>query len=320
MSNVSTPEQQRRSSLKWLWLLLLLLVPVVVLVACLAALFVLPFNPDSGGGGPASKTQFEISTLATAIENFKKTYNVDYIPSQIKLCEFYGDYKSNDQLDKDTVKYLLMLWPNMMTPDPNDPEHQPVWRLRGIDWNGNGKTENGSVILEGDQCLVFFLGGIPDQGPVPGVLGFTQSDRDPADLNQRGNRKGPFFEFQTHRLIKRLNTAGGKALFYSYADACSKNQPYVYFSNYGTRNGYNSPLTKKYPTPDSSLGVEPYYEKKELPLFLNPSLYQIISAGADGVFGPGGQWTPATASQIAPAGRDDHSNFTNGARLGDANQ
>ena len=49
--------------------------------------------------------------------------------------------------------------------------------------------------------------------------------------------------------------------------------------------------------------------------YWSPRSFQIISAGADGKFGPGtvlpdgNAWTPQTADQINPAGRDDLSSF-----------
>ena len=53
--------------------------------------------------------------------------------------------------------------------------------------------------------------------------------------------------------------------------------------------------------------------------------FQIITAGADNIFGPGGNaatattngqyWSPANAVNIRPTGKDDQSNF-HGAQLG----
>jgi hypothetical protein len=292
------------------------LIATVLFGGCAIALRI-PRVPD--GHGPAVLTQIEINQLATNIEVFKAAYKVRYIPSQIRLCEFFQHYDQDKQLDRDSIAYLRTLWPQILDPDPRE-DGQVVWRCQGIDWNGNGKTEHGNVILEGDQCLVFFLGGIPDQGVEPGVLGFAPDDRDPAGLNQRAGRKGPFFEFSPNRLFKRLTTDGGKAGYYSYADPYGTKQPYVYFSCYDKRNGNNSPLTSKYVTPDSTLGVEPYYSSKSPPDFCNPQSYQIISAGLDGQFGPGGLWISAKAEEIARAGRDDKSNFNDGARLGAPNQ
>src|SRR5262249_25558652 len=151
-----------------------------------------------------------------------------------------------------------------------------------IDWNGDGKYSD-PVTLEGDQCLVFFLGGIPKQGTEPGCLGFSSNRLDPAKIGEAAQRKGPFYAFPGNRLVKR-----GKTHFYSSAAPFGKAQPYAYFSNFGERNGYH-----RYGTSDcAGLGVAPYYAELKPPRYYKERSYQIISAGADGVFGPGGRWEP----------------------------
>src|SRR5262249_22999276 len=99
-------------------------------------------------------------------------------------------------------------------------------------------------------------------------------------------------------------------------DTYGKGQPYAYFSSYGRDDGYN-----KYGTSDCAcLGVEPYWFS--FPESPNRRRYyasgflcshQVISAGADGIFGPGGRWEPKTA--MPAAARDDQANFTRGELL-----
>jgi hypothetical protein len=90
--------------------------------------------------------------------------------------------------------------------------------------------------------------------------------------------------------------------------------PYAYFSSYQTRNGYNRYIGSDCPT----LKVFPYAQGSTQ--YLNPTGFQLISAGADLKFGPGSNpglspipfWTPATAASTAasgPNGADDQSNF-----------
>jgi hypothetical protein len=57
-------------------------------------------------------------------------------------------------------------------------------------------------------------------------------------------------------------------------------------------------------------GVKPYRDTPST--YYKPDSFQIICAGDDGVFGPGGLWTPASASTVYPPGSpgcDDQSNF-----------
>jgi hypothetical protein len=102
----------------------------------------------------------------------------------------------------------------------------------------------------------------------------------------------------------RCELLGGSP-FPSYLDSHSassgKKVPFAYFSSYKRTNGYSL-------TDNVSLGVAPYQESgAPLVKYVNPSSYQLISAGADGQFGPGGLWTP---SSVPPQGRDDIANFS----------
>jgi len=309
---------------------MLVVIAIIVVLIALVVPAVMSFTKK----GEPLQTSSEMAQLDTAILNFKQTYKVDYIPSYLRLCERYTDYdlqllpngQPRTPRDAESVAYLLRVWPHLL--DPGAP-----WASGGtIDWNGNGKGD-AATTLEGDQCLVFFLGGIPVGLPtgVPagslnlragtaGCIGFSTDPRDPSKaLNLPGNpaqttgRKGPFFDgFTSDRLILR----GGPAntAFYSFVDPYKKGVPYAYFSNYGTRNGYN-----KFGTVDcAGLGVGfgnngfgnngAYFETGSNPLrFYNPSSHQIISAGADGVFGPGGPWTQGAVGTTQA--KDDQCNF-----------
>src|SRR5262249_51252778 len=114
------------------------------------------------------------------------------------------------------------------------------------------------------------------------------------------------FEFKSNRLV------AGNNGFFSYLDPFGK-KPYAYFSSYKGNNGYSP-----YGTSDcASLGVSPYYERTSPLTYLRPSGFQIISAGSDTIFGPGGgPWgRVAPASPATGAGSDDFANFAS-LRLG----
>jgi hypothetical protein len=268
-----------------------------------------------GSGGPlnvmrdnaAAQTAHEMGQLEVAVERFRTNMGPRYIPSRIKLCEKYGNYHVSDVLDQDSVSYLTALFPQLLSPDPvTGVVH---WATVGIDWNGDGKIGDDSIILEGHQCLVFFLGGIPTGGNIgnrsgpPGCMGFSKDPRDPAKIVQTSGRERPFFEFPTHRLID----LSGKG-FYSFADPYQTGKPYAYFSTHGIPNGYARYTDARSQILDNrTLGVQPYHEAPGQ--YYNPMSFQIISAGGDGIFGPGGLWTRANADSIAVQGRDDQTNF-----------
>jgi prepilin-type N-terminal cleavage/methylation domain-containing protein len=306
------------------------LIELLVSIAIIGILIAL-LVPVVGGflkKGPQMIATSEITKLDEAIQTFKLTYTVDYIPSQIKLCELYSQYTAA-QLDQDSIAYLQRVWPKLLNPQANG--SAPPWLAGGIDWNGDG-SPTGPVVLEGHQCLVFFLGGVQQRTPTTACLGFATDPRDPIKLSQSQGRKGPFFEFDTPRLGIWSGTAGAATAGYlSYFDPFTQasppqplqgDKPYAYFS------GYGQGLYSKYaPTIGDcpSLKVLPYCQTGATGLiYYNKTSQQIISAGLDRTFGPGGAWTaqpglPYSAGSIAVAGRDDMSNFNGGSLMGVGN-
>jgi len=259
----------------------------------------------------------ELRDLRTGIVNFQSKYKVGWIPSRIRLrndlvydTSLNASGQPNNQLDFDSASYLVQVWHNLTAP---------------VVWNPN--TTNTDVILEGDQCLVFFLGGV--QGTVNGVnacVGFSTNTKNPTALG--GDRVEPFFDFQSSRLTTKFHPTTG---YFSYLDAYGK-APFAYFSSYKKANGYNRYYPFAAPTAGVSdcttLQVWPYFDGIK---YQNPDTFQIISAGRDGVFGRGfvvtgwgplagtGTWTPASADSSqalqnqsgtnAKAGLDDMADF-----------
>jgi hypothetical protein len=269
----------------------------IVVFLCLAALLffclmpailmsIAAFPSMFDGDAKDAKNRKELQQLSEALMNFQTKFSVDYIPSRIRLLDS-GEYDltlnengaPNNQLDFDSYQYLLRLWPRLQFP---------------VDWNNNGKKDD-DALLEGDQCLVFFTGGIQSNKDAKcECIGFSKDGKNPA--KEGGDRFSPFCQFKTSRLSARSNG------FFVYLDAYGKT-PYAYFSSYKVRNGYN-----RYGKSDcTSIPDGPYHDGKGN--YYNPESFQIISAGADGKFGRGGKWIPANAKDIDPVGRDDVSNF-----------
>jgi len=175
-----------------------------------------------------------------------------------------------------------------------------------VDWNGDGVISTGAAgtfILEGDQCLVFFLGGDLSGGQPDG---FSTNPRNP--MQKGGKRVGPFAQFQ----VPRLNQSIHGNVFACYIDPWKK-APYAYLASYGKQRGFN-PYVALGGNPDClTLGVSPYSDPNSGKPVNNADGFgfQIISAGKDATFGPGGLGAlPATG-----AGEDDIANFSR-AELG----
>jgi prepilin-type N-terminal cleavage/methylation domain-containing protein len=310
------------------------IVEVLLVVAIIAVLggLIVSFIFRMGSKGKEVQTTDEIRQLEAAVENFKSYYKVTYVPSHILLRED-GNYQVGgvDTLEADSLKYLKRVWPNLKFP---------------VDIDGDGKFD-GIWELEGDQCLVFFLGGMQSfDGNVPACLGFSTDRTNPWNRNPNIPRREPFFEFKTNRLIFARSMPGRELLqsrgpFFTYLDPYGESNgqgqwqsgsPFAYISSYGVRNGYN-----RYYQPKQNWvrgtdcgnidgkdghGVWPYAEAIDANgnvRYVNPSSFQIISAGGDTKFGIGSDltqkvsniylWNANTASSISPDGKDDRSNF-----------
>ncbi|HJT75960.1 MAG TPA: hypothetical protein VJ739_02065, partial [Gemmataceae bacterium] len=215
--------------------------------------------------------------------------------------------------DIDSFNFLHAMWPRLTIGS-------------AVDWNGDG-SPNGPWILEGQECLVFFTGGIPSSGSPATTLGFSPNPANPAAAVTGGTRKGPYYPYDSSRLLRNASTN-----FLSYADPLS-GKPYAYFSSFSywskaplAAGGVLVPVPNRYgPTGATpvgntgvsdcnSLGVSPYADvatnptvaNPPIPHYLNADTFQIISAGADGVFGQGSMnnsssydcsWSPNTAGK-----------------------
>ncbi len=285
--------------------LLMVLAIILVLVSLLTAAVVRVTRM-----GKRTSNMHDIEQLNNAVVNFMQAFNVNYLPSRLELEETPSNYYTQvgtnyvfkDQVAQDSVVYLKRLFPKIDLSVTG----------QAIDWNGDGTAGNASYTLQGDQCLVFFLGGIPASAALtgaPGVTGFSTNPLNPAyQVGQNGATvKGPFFEFKADRLV---DLSGGQG-FYSYLDAYGK-QPFAYFSNYGKRNLYNNYYAYKNAAGTiiaggsdcSNLSVWPYAEAWQSATnptypymrYQKPDAFQIISAGEDLTFGPGSLQDPSNPS------------------------
>ena len=241
---------------------------------------------------PYTQTVNDIRQLAVGIEGFKTKYLV-YPPSSIYLSNNLSDFAANGQ--QASLAYLNAIWPRLN------------WAA-GIDWSGGqGGIPAGGIVLQGDQCLVFFLNG-------PGGKNGNGWSTNPTNPTQVGGpRVGPFFEFGPvlNRVFPR---SGQPAAFPSFFDPYTnvdtqKGQPYAFFCSGRSAGGY-APLVVGLTSDCQTLGLSPYVQPNGR--FYNSNQFQIISAGKNLLFGPGGAWppgNPASAYQVNGAGVDDLSNF-----------
>ncbi len=294
------------------------------------------------------KNAHEINdNLSPALEAFKVQYAF-YPPSRIRLCKRITSYNAGmfgaatPTLDTDSINWITRMFPRINAPS-TDPAQNNFWTNNDILWTGATFTDG--TILEGDQCLVFFLGGIPIQATtgadtVLSCSGFSTSPVNP--IPTTGGSIVKFYDFPRDRLrdLHQVTTATGSETagtgsgFWSFLDTYGK-MPYAYFSSYKSENGYNRYFTELGSTSDCmtlsaiSPGAQAPWPfalaqaTASTPTqFYEATRFQIVSAGRDGSFGPGTDmtmgtpffWTPGNAKAYsdkfkATGAQDDQSNF-----------
>jgi prepilin-type N-terminal cleavage/methylation domain-containing protein len=245
---------------------------VVIIVLAILIGLLLPVIAAALRTAKNAAAQAEINNLAQALASFKSTYG-DYPPSRVYLAEngYFptgnttllapGDI-SVGALAQRSLIALRKFFPKVVFSTSSQPPQ--IGANFWYDFNGNGKMD-GPYILQGHECLVFFLGGIPLQDPATGSFGMTGFGKDPvnpftnglvSDPNYHGNanpmysgnRQPPAYEFNAGRLFldpNNLTNNNGTASpgIPGYYDSLGNSPPgvasttlnfFVYFSSYGS--------------------------------------------------------------------------------------
>jgi general secretion pathway protein G len=174
------------------------------------------------------KTTNEIAQISQACEAFKARYG-RYPPSRIVLASStagnpvgYNNLggaatDADAQLQRESVEYLQAIFQGI---DPNNGSH---------DWTG-GSGPAGRYYLEGQECLVFFLGGMRYAGS--GFTGFCTDPTRPTFkivLSAGSQRVLPFFDFDMSRTTNvNPNSGNTGGFFLVYLDPYKT--PYAYFA------------------------------------------------------------------------------------------
>jgi prepilin-type N-terminal cleavage/methylation domain-containing protein len=230
-----------------------------------------------------TRVRAEIGDLNTAVESFKSTYQVSYIPTALVISNNYNQDPNSVAL-ADSRQYLSKVWAKALS-------------FGGV----SGQTAwGGTQTLDGNQVLVLLLGGMP-----PNRQGWYDSPTNPFRVPPDGSvAKGPFYDFKSERINQ----------FNQYLDLYGN--PYYYFSSrngndydyFGKRYWDMAPdnttqNTDNFRVPGINLeggfgnvqaGTDVYPFKGLDGKYLNSNGFQIISMGRDGRPGRGSKcqnWT-----------------------------
>ena len=291
------PVHQRRPAFTLVELLV-----VMAIIALLASLLLVGIQAARNKGYDVADVN-DMKQLENALNEFKGKYKV-YPPSLIVLMPNRSDYNLANPLHKESLFFINKRWPS-------------IGDFTNVNWSGVAPNPLFTgVTLTGDQCVVFFLGGIN------GIEGFSTNPRNPAqDSPVNPTDRPKSFNFPANRLKGRVSGIATDP-FPSFYDNYAQ-QPYLYFAP-GSTGLYNLPLSGT-PTPSHTItinytdsltpvsdDVSPYFDgssSRPNP-YWNPTTFQIITAGYDGRFGPLGDWRNGTSPAAGVFWKDNRANFS----------
>lgn len=192
---------------------------IVITVILILAALLLPAINSILKRAEQTRSINEITQISHALEAFKERYGA-YPPSRIRLRE-NTKYAANPahpdfQFDQHSIAWLRRIWPNIVIETHNNTSGNPATTANpAFIWffDDSATTTRRTYDLEGDECLVFFLGGVAEKSTSGTIIlqGFTRNPQNPSGIKDATvpaslNRDDPLYQFDAGRLYIRTGT------------------------------------------------------------------------------------------------------------------
>ncbi len=307
------------------------LLTVVIIISILVAML-LPALAAAYRRAKEASVTAELNGLSTALTSYKATHGC-YPPSRILLCEDANYFKAGPNytltptqvaLIPRSVTYLRKIYPRVQI------NTSPTTSTYFYDFDGNGVLSP-PVVIQGHECLPFFLGGVPQNAAGKWSLtGFCTSPVNPFQSPTNApNRSKSEYDFDNGRLSdtdgngfpEYLDSYGGPtdpgviAYFSSYEgsgydpDDINLAEPDD-LGTYPTTNGAfavgndptasnasNTPGFASSPSPNPLLQSP---QNSTQVAWWKAQSFQLFTSGRDRQFGVGGSYDPNSTSIPLP--------------------
>lgn len=258
--------------------LLELMIAIVIIGTLIALLF--PALRSIFDTAETVEVSAEMTKLDQALQAFRTRFG-EYPPSSLTFPVPGGTWSSRDRAK------IRAIWPEF-----------------NFATNGGLNPPNAAEVnLNGAECLVFFLGGVQSgTADEPVLQGFSKDPREPWVASE--NTDGPFMEFDLGRMTN-VDSASGDTAFEYLDPLPDQTTPYLYISAAGKRmNRDNGAGADDYDVfGDRDAGgygngtqqdMSFCYMQADGRTAHRKDSFQLISPGADTLYGTGGVYTDST--------------------------